>query len=101
MLESKYAHEGAILHLTFSADGKMLVSSADDRTAKIWNFPEMRERAVLEKQSDWAPALDFVSSEKIALGRLDGSLGFYDMNGKPLDSPSADRETFEKIRCAL
>jgi WD40 repeat protein len=86
ILESKYAHEGAILHLTFSADGKTLVSTADDRTVKIWNFPDMRERAVLEKQSDWAPALDFVSAEKIALGRLDGSLGFYDLNGKPLNA---------------
>lgn len=86
LLDAKYAHEGAILHLTFSADGKTLVSTSDDRTAKIWNFPDMRERAVLEKQSDWAPALDFVSSEKIALGRLDGSLGFYDMNGKSLEA---------------
>jgi hypothetical protein len=53
---------------------------------KIWNFADMRERVVLEKQPDWAPALDFVSSDEIALGRLDGSLGFYDMNGKPIDA---------------
>jgi WD40 repeat protein len=85
ILESKFAHEGAILRLVFSADGQTLVSTADDRTAKIWNFNGMRERVMLEKQPDWAPALDFVSANEIALGRLDGTIGFYDLNGKPLD----------------
>jgi WD40 repeat protein len=63
----------------------MLASTADDRTVKIWKFTDMRERVLLDKQPDWAPALDFVSSDKIALGRLDGTVGFYDTNGKPLD----------------
>jgi hypothetical protein len=85
ILESKYAHEGAILHLAFSLDGQSLASTADDRTAKIWNFSDMHERVLLEKQPDWAPALDFISPDKIALGRLDGSVAFYDLNGKPLD----------------
>jgi hypothetical protein len=85
ILESKFAHEGAILHLVFSADGDTLVSTADDRTVKIWNFNGMRERVLLDKQPDWAPALDFISSHKIALGRLDGSVAFYDLNGKPID----------------
>ncbi|MGZ4965258.1 MAG: WD40 repeat domain-containing protein, partial [Limisphaerales bacterium] len=85
ILESKFAHEGAILHLAFSADGQTLASTADDRSVKIWNFNGMRERVLLEKQPDWAPALDFLSSDKIALGRLDGSVAFYDLSGKPLD----------------
>ncbi|MDB6056839.1 MAG: Planctomycete cytochrome [Verrucomicrobiales bacterium] len=85
ILESKFAHEGAVLHLAFSVDGQTLASTADDRTVKIWNFSDMRERVVLEKQPDWAPALDFVSSDKIALGRLDGSVAFYDFDGKLLD----------------
>jgi WD40 repeat protein len=82
ILESKFAHEGAILRLVFSADGQTLVSTADDRTAKIWNFSDMHERVLLEKQPDWAPALDFISDNEIAIGRLDGSVGFYDLNGK-------------------
>jgi WD40 repeat protein len=85
ILESKFAHEGAILRLVFSADGQTLLSTADDRTVKIWNFDGMRERVLLEKQPDWAPALDFVGTGEIAIGRLDGSVGFYDLNGKPLD----------------
>lgn len=85
ILDSKYAHEGAILRLAFSTDGRTLASTADDRTVKIWNFQDMHERVLLEKQPDWAPALDFVTSNEIAVGRLDGSVAFYDLNGKPLD----------------
>jgi hypothetical protein len=45
----------------------------------------MHERVSLEKQPDWAQALDFVSANVIALGRLDGSVAFYDIDGKRLD----------------
>jgi WD40 repeat protein len=83
ILDSKFAHEGAILRLAFSADGKTLVSAADDRTVKIWNFTGMRERVLLEKQPDWSPALDFISANEIAVGRLDGSVALYDLDGKP------------------
>jgi WD40 repeat protein len=83
LLDSKFAADGAILHLAFSPDGKMLLSSADDRTVRLWDFPAMKEVFQLEKQPDWAPALDFTSDVKsIVVGRLDGSLGFYDLHGK-------------------
>jgi WD40 repeat protein len=77
ILYSKFAHEGAILNLAFSAEGKTLVSSADDRTVKIWDAEQMQERAVLEKQPDWPPALVFIGDERVVVGRLDGSLGVY------------------------
>ncbi len=78
ILDSKFAHEGAILNLVFSADGKRLLSSADDRTVKLWDAEQMKERLLLEKQPDWAPALDFFGTKKVIVGRLDGSLGLYD-----------------------
>src|SRR5439155_9181540 len=73
ILDSKFAHEGSILNLVFSSDGKTLLSSADDRTIKIWDAAGMKERLLLEKQSDWAPALAF-AADKLIVGRLDGSL---------------------------
>ncbi len=80
ILDAKFAHEGAILHLAFSSDGKMLLSSADDRTVKLWDATTMKERLVLEKQPDWAPGLDFaLDNTEIVTGRLDGSMGFYDV----------------------
>ncbi len=78
ILESRFAHEGAILRLCFSSDGRLLLSAADDRSIKLWNAVEMRERFVLEKQSDWCVGLAFVSADqRIVAGRLDGTVGFY------------------------
>jgi WD40 repeat protein len=84
LLDAKYAHEGAILTLVFSADGQWLLSSAEDRTVKLWDARQMKERLILETQPDWAHALAFAADGKtIAVGRMDGTLGFYDtLTGK-------------------
>jgi WD40 repeat protein len=80
LLYSRFGHEGAILRLVFSSDGRTLLSSADDRTVKLWDAHEMRERLLLERQSDWAPALALVDNDKaLAVGRMDGSLAVYDV----------------------
>ncbi len=80
---TRFAHEGAILNLLYSADGNTLVSSAADRTVKLWKAADVTEQALLEPQSDWAPALALIGGQ-IALGRLDGTLAFYDLaTGKP------------------
>ncbi len=78
LLFSTFAHEGSILRLAFSADGKTLVSAADDRLVKLWDLQTMTERRVLEAQPDWAPGVAFTADKGLAVGRLDGSLAFYD-----------------------
>ncbi len=63
----------------------MLLSSADDRTVRLWDAAEMNERLLLEPQPDWPAGLDFVRGGKaIGVGRLDGSLGIYGLDGKPV-----------------
>src|SRR5207247_1256045 len=79
LLHSKLAHEGTILNLVFSSDGQTLLSSADDRTVKLWDAAQMKERLLLEKQPDWPPALAFIADKTVIVGRLDGSLGLYDL----------------------
>lgn len=92
ILYSRFAHEGAILNLAFSSDGKTLASSADDRTVKLWDATEIKERAALEKQPDWPQAIAFLSQSKALLvGRLDGTMEFYDAtSGKVVLPPKPE-----------
>lgn len=86
LLYSRFAHERPIIRLLYSPDGKTMVSSAEDRTVKTWSAAEMVERKLLEEQPDWAPALAFSPDSKLlAVGRLDGTLAFYESgSGKPV-----------------
>lgn len=93
LLDSKFAHEGAILNLVFSHDGGLLVSSAEDRTVKLWDGVQIKERFLIEAQPDWVRAMTFVADDQtLAVGRMDGTLGFYDaLSGKAL--PTARSST--------
>ena len=92
LLHTTFAHEGAILRLAFSADGKTLLSSADDRTVKLWDAAKMEQRRALGPQPDWPTGLAFVGEGKqIAVGRLDGSVAFYTAtDGKEVPPPKPD-----------
>ena len=83
ILESKFAHEGAILNLVFSAEGTRVLSAADDRTVKLWDAAGVSEKLLLPKQPDWSPALAYVGANRVVIGRVDGTLAAYDLeNGK-------------------
>ncbi len=89
ILYAKFAHEGAVARLVYSRDGKTIVSAGEDRTVRVWDAETVTERLELERQSDWTPALALSPDGKtIALGRLDGSLAFYETDtGKFIPSP--------------
>lgn len=88
LLLTRFAHEGAILNLAFSLDGKQLVSTAADRTVKVWNAADVTELQLLEPQPDWSPGLALLDSGLFGLGRLDGSLAFYNAaTGKAAEAP--------------
>lgn len=96
-LEAKFAHEGAILRLVFSGDGNLLLSSADDRTVKLWDAIELKEKLLLEPQPDWGTGLAFASNGKtIVVGRLDGSIGFYNAADGKLISTNLAANTVAK-----
>ena len=79
ILHSRFAHEGAILRITFSRDGQLLATSAEDRTVKLWTPQQYAERLLLEPQTDWSNALAFTPNGKTLLvGRHDGTLALYD-----------------------
>ncbi len=88
ILYSRFAHEGPVVNLVFSADGALLISAGEDHTVKIWDAEPMNERLLLERQSDWAPALAVSPDTKqVGVGRLDGSLVFYDTQSGNLVPP--------------
>lgn len=92
LLLTRFAHEGAIIRLVYAPDGQTLVSSAEDRTITVWNTSGYVQRLELERQPDWAPALDVsFDNRTLAVGRLDGSLAFYDLaSGSPLLPPKPE-----------
>jgi len=59
ILSSKFAHEGAILNLVFSSDGQTLLSSADDRTVKLWDVETGRRLYTLADATDVVTTLAF------------------------------------------
>jgi WD40 repeat protein len=85
ILTSRFAHEGGLLSLAASSDGKLLASAANDATIKIWNLADLTENILLDKQADWAPALAFTDKGELVVGRLNGSLDVYSTkDGKPV-----------------
>jgi WD40 repeat protein len=75
MVQSLIAHEDAILKLAWSPDGKFLVSTAADKTLKMFNAVDLTEVKSFARQPDWVLGLAFAPDGKsFAAGRYDGSL---------------------------
>ncbi|ODA29612.1 WD40 repeat domain-containing serine/threonine protein kinase [Planctopirus hydrillae] len=52
-------HEGAVRALHFSRDGGLLLSGAQDNTARLWELPQGRATLVLRGHDGWVRACDF------------------------------------------
>ena len=90
LLVTQFAHEGTILRLALSADARIIASSADDRTVKLWDAepdssggaPILKELHAFPTQPDWPAAITFaLDDSRLLVGRLDGSVGYYDSKG--------------------
>ncbi len=73
VLTSRFAHEAPILSLALSADGKQLLSSAEDRTLKFWSLPELTLQQALPAQADQAAVLAAAPDRKFLVALADGS----------------------------
>ena len=91
-----FAHEGAILRLAYSPDGRTVASSADDRTVKLFDAATLKPRLTLEVQPDWPTAVVFAGNGMLVVGRADGSLAHYDpVTGKPSTPPRPELTRME------
>jgi len=105
LLVAQFGHEGSILHLALSSDGKTIASSADDRTVKLWDSrpdsssgsPELKLLRALPRQPDWPAVVAFAGGDKLLLvGRLDGSVGFYNpATARPILPPRPELASVE------
>ena len=91
LLYARFGHEGSVLKLAFTPDGKTLVSTAADKSVKLWTTAELTERSVLEPQSDWASALALTTTGQLIIGRLDGTLDFYNATTGTALAPAAKK----------
>jgi hypothetical protein len=74
LVDSKFAHEGAIVDLEFSQDGEFLVSASEDRSIKVWDGETFKLLGVVDKQTDFCGSLAIApDSRKCFVGRLDGT----------------------------
>jgi WD40 repeat protein len=89
LVQSVFAHEGAITRIVYAADGATLYSLSEDRTVKVWDAARMTERKVLPRQPDVALALALrPAAPQLALGRFDGVLAVLDpASGKVVAEP--------------
>ena len=77
---SVFAHQAAILRIAYAPDGRALVSTGEDRTLKLWEMETFTLQRQLEKQPDWVSALAVArDNQTLLVGRLDGSVGRYDL----------------------
>jgi len=94
LLFSRFAHDGAILRIAYSPDGETIVTSAEDRSIKVWEARRAIQRTTLEPQTDWATALGMsADSRRLIVGRLDGTQAAYDLS----QSPAASDVVLEQV----
>ena len=81
LARSLIAHEGAILRVAYSHDGKHIYTSSEDRTVKQWDANTLEEQRAFPRQSDWPQGLALSPDDRlIAVACHDGSLTLYDTN---------------------
>jgi mono/diheme cytochrome c family protein len=101
IVTSRFAHEGGILRLALSLDGKLLASTSTDKSLKLWSTADLTEKLPLEKQPDWSSALAFTDKAQLVAGRIDGTLSVYESTtGKTVMAPAPAKPAVAKKAAA-
>lgn len=70
-----FAHDAPVLRLITSPDGRLLISSSEDRTIKLWSVDTLEPIRTLGPFTDWPLAIAISNgSENLAIGLYDGSV---------------------------
>jgi WD40 repeat protein len=80
LAQSMIAHEDTVLQVAYTRDGKFLITTAADKTIRVWDADTLYPVRVLEPQSDWVQSMAVSPDGKwLAAGRYDGSFTVYDL----------------------
>ncbi len=73
-------HAGAVRTARFSCDARQLLTSSDDKTAKIWSLPSKRFVCSLNGHSNWVRAAEFSPDARlVATGSDDKTVRLWDV----------------------
>ena len=74
MVYARFAHEGPLVAVEFSPDGRWLVSASEDRSMKLWQVDGLLETHLFPAQNDVVTGLAFApNSTRLVVTRMDGS----------------------------
>jgi WD40 repeat protein len=93
LAKSAFAHQGAILKLTYARDGRTIFTTGEDKAVKRWDAATLNEKKVYAVQPDWPQGLAVSAGDKVlAVGCHNGALTLYDATtGKELRRPLAGK----------
>lgn len=84
-LVARFAHEAAIQALALTRDGRFMLSSAEDRSLKLWNLPALELLHDFGPQPDVSPVLlaaPAPADGRFWIARLDGSTAWVEAPAK-------------------
>ncbi len=92
-------HDADVLHVTFSPDGKRIVSSSSDGTARIWDAESAKEFSVLQGHSGAVRSASFSPNGRFIITRsADKTVRLWDAGEGKLKSVLGDSD--HKIKLA-
>src|SRR5579862_5857013 len=89
LAKSAFAHQAAILRLTYARDGGAIYTTGEDNAIKRWDSASLEERKSYPAQPDWPQGLALSPDGlQLAVGTHNGTLEVYDTgSGKLLRTP--------------
>lgn len=87
-LHARFAHESPIVALALSADGTVLLSSAEDGTLAAWTVPDLEALEAPPRQPDVAAVVAARPEGGFRLGRMDGTLDGVAVATRPAAPPA-------------
>jgi WD40 repeat protein len=79
------AHSGTVRSVNFSSNGRMLMSSSDDKTVKVWALPSQRFMFTLSGHMNWVRSAEFSPDCRLGVsGSDDKTMRIWDIQSKRL-----------------